>query len=169
MNPYLIIALIAAWLASLVGVGYWQNDAGHVDERSAWQARENDELQQANTTITRLNTEAREKEAIHAQQLADVSTNYQKEIQHAKDQRNRDVAAARSGALVLRYDVAGQATDTSGAGAPGASTGRCDGQAGAELPREISANLLDLVNDADDVTRQLDACQQIVRADRALR
>jgi len=170
MNPYLIIGLLIGWLASLAGVGWWQNDAGHVAERTAWQKRENSELRTANDKIRSMQDSARRNEQLHAAALADVSTNYQKELSNAIKQRAADVAAVRAGTLRLRYHnppsiyAIGDSPAETGPGAGG-----CDGPKGAELPQSIVADLLGLAADADDVTRQLTACQRVIIEDRAER
>lgn len=169
MNPYLIIGLLG-WLASLAGVGWWQNDAGHVAERTAWQTRENTELRTANDKIRSMQDSARRNEQMHAAALADVSTNFQKELSNANKQRAADIAAVRAGTLRLRvqypasiYAIGDRPAETG----PGA--GGCDGPKGAELPESIVADLLGLAADADDVTRQLTACQRVIIEDRAER
>ena len=170
MNPYLIIGLLIGWIASLAAVGWWQNDAGHVAERTAWQKRENTELSAANKKIRSMQDSARRNEQLHAAALADVSTNYQKELSNANKQRAADIAAVRAGALRLRvqypasiYAIGDRPAETG----PGA--GGCDGPKGAELPESIVADLLGLAADADDITRQLTACQRVIIEDRAER
>ena len=107
---------------------------------------------------------------MHAAALADVSTNFQKELSNANKQRAADIAAVRAGALRLRvqypasiYAIGDRPAETG----PGA--GGCDGPKGAELPESIVADLLGLAADADDVTRQLTACQRVIIEDRAER
>jgi hypothetical protein len=166
MNPYVVVAVGVAWAGSLVGVGYWQNTAGHTAERVEWQARDNEQLRLANERIVTLQDAARATERLHATRLATVSTTYQKELQNAKAQRERDVAAARAGAIRLQYTPDSERPGGSEAGAVTTGTGRCDGSARGELPRETTADLLALVDDADEVVRQLTACQAVVRSDR---
>lgn len=106
--------------------------------------------------------DSRKAEKDHAQLLADIGNHYKKEFEDAEARRKADVNAARSGALRLRVpgtlcpslpEVAGSAP-------------RSDGQAGAELPRQVTEDLLNLVNDADAVVRQLTACQAVITSDR---
>lgn len=169
MNPYLIIGLLIGWLASLSGVGWWQNAAGHVAERSTWQTRENAELRTANDKIRSMQESARRSEQAHAAALAGVSTNYQKELSNANKQRAADIAAVRAGTLRLRvqYPASIHALGDRPA-ETGPGTGGCDAPKGAELPESIVADLLGLAADADDITRQLTACQRVIIEDRAL-
>lgn len=165
MNPYVIIGLLIAWVASLGAVGWWQNDAGHTAERVVWQKRDNEALTKANAAIKRLEEEARASELRHAEDLNVISTGYQKELVNAKAQKDRDVAAARAGTLGLRFRAEG-GTCPGGTGQATASSGGRDGPATAELPSEIAAGLFALADDADEVVLQLTACQAVIRSDR---
>lgn len=170
MNPYLIIGLLIAWGASLFGVGYWQNDAGHVSERTTWQTRENTELRDVNAKIKTLEEGNRKAEQQHATALASVSTDYERKLSDANKQRAADVAAVRAGNLRLRDPSATGLRACGSLGVEvGASPGRRDGGTAGELSAEASGFLLDLASDADDVTRQLTACQAVVVKDRELR
>lgn len=170
MNPYAIIGLLVAWIASLVGVGYWQNEAGHVAERADWQARENGELRMSNATIKALHEKARQSEHDHAAALSAVSFDYERKLGDANKQRAADAAALRAGTLRLRDP---NPTGLSACGSLGAkigtSPGERDGAQGGELSDAAAGFLLDLASDADDVARQLAACQEVVVKDRELR
>lgn len=170
MNPYVIIGLIAAWIASLVGVGYWQNGAGHVDERTTWQARENGELRTANATIKALQEKARKSEHDHAAALSAVSSDYERKLGDANKQRAADAAALRAGTLRLRDPNPTGLRSCGSLGTQiGASPGGRDGAQGGELSDAAAEFLLDLASDADDIARQLAACQEVVVKDRELR
>lgn len=170
MNPYIIIGLLIAWATSLFGVGWWQNAAGHVAERTEWQARENTELRTANHKIKTLQEDARNAEQGHAVALADISTDYERKLSDANKQRAVDAAAVRDGNLRLRDPSAPgfRACGSLGAKIGAGASGR-DGQTTGELSAAASGFLLDLANDADDVARQLDACQAVASKDRELR
>ena len=170
MNPYVIIGLLVAWGASLVGVGWWQNDAGHVAERTTWQARENGELRTANATIKALQEQARKDEQTHAAALAAVSTDYERKLSDANKQRAADVAAIRAGTIRLRDPNPTGLRACGGLAAQvGAGAGRRDGPEGGELSEAAAGFLLEFASDADDVARQLTACQAVVVKDRDLR
>lgn len=108
------------------------------------------------------------RERDHAQRLAEISTAHQQEITHAKIQRDRDVAAARSGTIKLWFGAQRLDARSEAGAAPGPGAGRCDGGEAGELPGETAADLLDLAHDADDIARQLYRCQQVVIEDRRL-
>ena len=161
-----IVAAVSGGIYFIYSKGY---SAGKAETVSAYAKRDNEALAKALADVERLQNEARALEAKHAQAQSAISENYEKELQNAQTQKDRDIAAARAGRLVLRIPATcPPASDSSQAGsAPAGPSGR-DDRATSELSREISANLLSLANDADQVALQLKACQDIVRADRAL-
>lgn len=167
MNPYVILGAVVLWGASVAGVGYWQNQAGHTAERVSWQTRETKELQDANAKILELEAARRAEEQRHADAVADISQTYEKEKADAASQKARDVAAARAGALRLLVPARCPDANRNKTGAVAAGAGERDGGARSELPREIAANLFALADDADEIVKQLSACQGIVRADRS--
>lgn len=167
LKPYLYLAIVLAWVASLAAVGYWQNGAGHVAERSAWMERENDELRQANVEIIRLQAAARAQEQRQAELMATISITYQEQLTHETAQHRADIAALRAGALRLRDRAAIKNTDCHPVPeTPAAAIGR-DDLPGAELSGAASEFLLVLTSRADNLARQLAACQSVIRADRA--
>lgn len=109
---------------------------------------------------------ARANEAAHAAELETIQKQAQQEVKDAKDQRDKDVAAAHAGALVLRF-----IPDRGSGGliVPNVASGTAgsDGAAPAELPRSVTADLYALADDADAIARQLASCQSVVVSDRA--
>ena len=167
MNPYIIIGLSAAWIASLAGVGIWQNTAGHVAERTTWQTRENDQLRTANALIKTLEDDARRTEQGHAKALATISTDYQGRLSNATKQIAADRAAVRNGTLRLRDPgAAGLCANTSNMPGIAASASGRDGGTDSRLSDQAAEFLLSEADRADSVVDQLNACQQVVRADR---
>lgn len=167
MNPYNIIALLIAWGLSLAGVGWWQRNDGETVERSAWQARENAALIAANGKIKTLGEDARKAEQDKALALTAISTDYERKLSDANKQRAADAAAVRAGSLRLRDPSASGLRACGGFPTEAAAgTGQRDGGAAGELSAAASGFLLDLANEADDVARQLVACQRVVIEDR---
>lgn len=166
-NPYILLAIVAAWIASLAGVGIWQNHAGATAERVAWQAKEGKELIAANALIVVLETQARAAERAHATAISTISTTYQGKLTHAETQRKADVAAARSGAIRL-FDpgASAQSACASGGGEAVTRAGGRDGGEGAGLSPDAAEFLLSEANRADAIVEQLTSCQAVVRADR---
>lgn len=166
MNPYVILAVVVMWAGSLFGVGRWQNEAGHTAERVTWQAKTNQELAQANAKIIQLETAARAQEQQHAAQLEQVATTYEKEKADVTAQKDSVIAQLRAGAIRLHDPYSPGFKAPGSPTSPAASTGRCDGGAGSELSQRTSEFLVGLASRADEVVKQLQACQAVVKSDR---
>lgn len=168
MNPYLLIfGILIAWLASLAGVGYWQNDAGHTAERVVWQGKSITELEMDNKAVRDTEEKYRAIEQDHAAVQAGISKNYQEQLKNANQKTADLIAAARSGAFRLR-DPNAIARPPRGDNLPetSASTGGHDGRASGELSATATEFLLGLAGEADNIARQLAVCQSVIRADR---
>lgn len=165
--PYRAVAILLAWGASLVAVGWWQRHDGAARVESAWLAREAQQNAQAAARIQALQVEAREAEHRHGQALADISAHYQEQLTHADARRTRDIAALRAGALRLR-DPASAPVPACGSatGQTPAAPGGRDGAERGELSGQAAEFLYRLASEADDLARQLTACQQVIRQDR---
>lgn len=165
LDPRVWVAMaVAAAISAAVAYPTGRAD-GHELERAGWLDKENVELAAANAEIERLNDEAREKEHQHAADLAEIGEKHEKDLEAGEAQRRADVAAARSGALKLRVGGACPARPgASGAGEAAPAAGERDGATTAELPPAVTADLLELVDDADAVVRQLTSCQAVVKS-----
>lgn len=160
-NPWVVLAILAIWAGSLAGAYVYGNHVGTVTDKAAWQGQQITELKTANAEIERLTAAARAKEATQAAQLAVNGADYEKRLQDAEDQRLADVAAARSGRIVLRVPGICPAGNPAPADPAPASVGH--GPADGQLPAEITSDLLELAHDADRNTEQLSACQAVVQ------
>lgn len=164
LNPWVLLGIAAAWLASLAGVGYWQRVDGALACETAYTARDNKELARAGREIESLHKAAREKESTHQQHLATIGQFYSKEFNNAEARRKRDVAAAHAAGGQLR-DRTGSCVQAS-PGAPSATVAPAsggNGSQGCQLSGTTSAALFDLVHDADRDVRQLGQCQAVIR------
>jgi hypothetical protein len=166
LNPWVLLGVAVMWALSLLGVGKWQRADGRTTERVEWQAREVAQVTAANAAIKRLNDKARAKERASVDAMAVLAANYSKGFHDAEARRVRDVSAARDGALVLRIPAAALCPGGGQAGALGPDPGGGAGPETVELPRTVTADLLTLANDADQVADQLRTCQQIAINDR---
>ena len=168
MNPWAIVLALVVWAGSLVAVGSWQNDAGHVAERTVWQTRDNNELKLANAHILNLETAYRAAEQQYAQNQADISTKYQKEQQDAKRKTDALFASYRAGTFRLRDPGAsGKNTCGGASGQAATGTGGRDGSTTGELSGAAAEFLLGLTGEADAVAIQLSACQAVIVSDRS--
>lgn len=112
-----------------------------------------------------------EEQAQHAADMAALDRKFTKEMQDAKRQADADVAAVRAGDIRVRDKFAcparGSAASASGAGT---AAGRTPGMGDAAPAGGLQAADVELVlrigAEADEVTLQLQACQEIVRKDR---
>lgn len=164
LNPWVILAIAAAWLASVAGVGYWQRSDGALSCETAYKTRDNKVLVEANLDNARLAKAVRDTESRHQDTLANIGQFYAKEFNDAEARRKRDVAAAHTAAGRLR-DSAGTCGQV-GTSAPSpavASASGGDGATGCQLSGQTSAALFDLAHDADRDVRQLGKCQAVVR------
>ncbi len=109
--------------------------------------------------------QAKETEDAHRAELAAQAKRYEKEKADDKLKHANDITAVRSGAIKLRDAAATCASAGNDAKAANA-TGSGDGGKGAELSGAASEFLLSLANEADDIVKQLSACQQVILSDR---
>lgn len=167
-NPWILLGIGLAWLASLVGVGYWQRSDGREVERSAWVQREAAQLVLVNQKILALEEDARAKEAAHAAAVTQISTHYQEELKNVSDRAKADRVAVRAGGLRL-FDPAAPGLRACGsiAAQAGAAAGGRDGPEAGELSGASVEFLFEIANDADAITLQLGAAQEVILADRA--
>lgn len=170
MNPYVLLGIVLLWVVSLFGVGKWQRHDGASEAKLECTTTRNVELVEANAKIKTMNDAARAAERKNATDIADLGDKHAVEKLGLEDQRRRDVAAARAGALKLRYNApAGKAC---GGGVPDAGASPAGGEPATEtveLPREVGSDLYALADDANLQASELNTCWAIVRADRAMR
>lgn len=158
MNPWVILAIVIAWVASLAAVGSWQNDAGVTSERAKNLAKENAQLVAANKEIERL----RKIEQVGASQIITIGDDHARNIAALEAQHLRDLDAVRTGALKLR--VAGACHPAVGPGEVPAAAAGSNAATTGELPPEITRDLLKLADDADANTIDLGTCQAAVNS-----
>lgn len=164
----LAAALGALWYAytTIDDRGYTR---GKAETEAAFVKRDNKALQDALTKVAALEADRRARESAHEQALQQIRDQHRKDEDHAKRQRDADVAAAIAGTLKLRDPGAAvrAAQCDRGAGpAPGSAAGLGDGAAGGELSGAAAEFLLQLVHDADRNTRQLGEAQRVIEAQR---
>ena len=164
---YAGIALVAFHYIDRTVYAHRKVEAATIEINKSWQKRETKMLQDAADRVAKIEAENRAKEANWQREMDDVQRTYQQQLAQAKAQRDRDVARARDGALVLRLPASvcsGSGFDPQ-AGAGGAGDSRPEaGQLPLEagslvLPPDITADLYALADDADEVVHQLTACQ----------
>lgn len=179
MNVYKALGALAAVVAAL-GALYWMATAldargyarGVHETESKWQARELKQQADFDSEKERLRKQYADRERGWTAMLNQIDTQHQKEIEDAQKQKDSDVAAARTGAIRLRdqlascHAAANANRGDSAAKAPFTAS-VSDGEAGAELSPAATGFLLSEADRADSIVRQLTACQAVVRADRS--
>lgn len=107
----------------------------------------------------------------HARDMAALDVKFTKEMTDAKRQAEADVAAVRAGAVRVRERFTCPSAGAAGASGAGTAAGRTasvgDAAQAAGLQAADAEFLLSEAGRADEVTLQLQACQEIVRRDRA--
>lgn len=174
-NPYILLAAIVLWIASIVGVGVWQRHDGASACSASWQAREAKEQAQAASQIKTLEDAARATEQKHAADVAAISTTYEQELQDAHRQHLADITDLRAGTLRLRDPNAtslracpdsGAQVATGAGGRDASAPGGFQSAAAGILPSATSIWLVNFADECDRNTRQLTACQQVIMDDR---
>ena len=172
VEALLYLAAIAAVAFAVWGAIAWHAgvhyDRGVAETTVKYQERDRKAQDAANTRIRELEDEYRTRENKRAAELVAVSGKYQLE----KKRDNEKIAALErklnDGSLKL-YDPGARSAgkgNRSEAAEAGTCTGGRDAEAGAQLSTESARFLLHLTGEADDVVRQLQACQAVVESDR---
>jgi prophage endopeptidase len=165
LNPWALLIALAVFVSSCLGCYWYGNSVGKTSEKAKWQEKETKELAAANKKILDLTEEARAKESLHAVKLASISATYQEEIKNVKDKAARVISDVRSNAIKLRIPVTETACRSEASTTP-ASPERRDGETRAELSDEAAEFLIGLASEADEIVKQLQACQSVVLQDR---
>ena len=169
INPYVIIAVIGIWIASLTGTFFWRGNEVEQVTNAKWTQRELEQVAAANKLLKDTEEAYRIKESAWASAQADIVTKYTKEAQNEKSKNDIVIAGLRSGRQWLSFNQPAQAGSACGTDLPSSPTSLPGSNATQiiELPREIGANLYALASDADAFTDQLRTCQALIVADRA--
>ncbi|WP_413460197.1 lysis system i-spanin subunit Rz [Herbaspirillum huttiense] len=167
------IAVCIVIVRALLAYGEHEYTNGQQAERTTWLTKENAALTRANNRIKELEEQARSAEAKHGQAMASISAQYQKDLKNERLAKDRAIDAVRRGELRL-YDPGVRATGDNRVGggqacATDATTIGRDGATRSQLSESASEFLLALAGEADEVVRQLTACQAVVKADHQMK
>jgi prophage endopeptidase len=160
------IYAILAIAAVLSGVGLYalgRSDGRDMERKATLAQKLKDQAAYA-AEKARLQEEVRGKEEAYAKASSAADAAYEKGRRDGTVQTKRDLAAIRTGDLVLRDPGGGRAPSGGGIRSPGAPTGKCDAEAGTRLSPEAAEFLLSLTGEADEVVKQLTACQVLLDA-----
>lgn len=165
---FLIVSILSSVYFVLHKAYTWAYTNGVTATTAQWTARENVQLVTANSKITQLEDEARQKEREQDINVANIVDTYEKEKENAKTQNDITIANLNSGVIKLRdkYAAARQTTCSSTASTTSTDTSRNSQETGTELSEKAANFLLGLVTEADEVVYQLQACQALLVVDR---
>jgi hypothetical protein len=174
MNPispwvkiFIPLLIIVAVLFGVFTYGAHQFGLGKKVEQAACLKRDNADLTHANAKLKSLEEQYRKQEHDHSAALAYISSQYQKDLAHVKADKDRVISGLRDGSVRLRILVASTVQPNGGAAsAVTSSTAGRDGETRAELSVSASEFLVGLASEADEVTKQLGRCQDVINADR---
>lgn len=161
--PYLAgAAIVLAVVSGLLWMGYRH---GVTTTDNAWQSRW--DKQAADLAIARADAErlARQAERNSALAMAAIDKAYQQGQADGKAQADRTIADLRSGNARLRerFTCPPAGNDMPD---PTGTTGRSDAGEARGLQRDDAEFLIRYAERADEVVRQLQACQAIIQQDR---
>lgn len=122
---------------------------------------------EAAETAAKAEKSAREAEQAHAQDIAQIDKTYTEKLRHVQQKNKADLAALRSGALQLHNrficpNAGGVVSET------GTGTSMGDGTGRGGLRTEDAEFLVSESDRADEIVIRLQACQQLLSADRKL-
>lgn len=157
-------------LALVAGSGYlYGRNDGKKIERVEWQAREKKADDAAAVELKKVTDDATKKERASAAAVAVISGQFQQELKHERTKKDRIISDLRAGTVRLRDPGTRHPLSSNPVPTTGTGPGRCDAGPGTDFSREASEFLVSEASRADEITRQLTACQKIVRKDRALK
>ena len=158
--PYLVA--VAVVLAALYGA-YRHGVATTTDRyelKLAEQAKANADA------LASAHFKARVQEMAAAVQLADIDAKHQQELKDAQTRTERTIAELRAGNIRLRDELASAECALAGVSDIATGTGQRDAACTGGLRPEHAEFLIRFADRADEVTMQLQAAQDVIRADR---
>lgn len=161
INPWVILAIVVAWLGSLGAVGYWQHDAGVAAQKISDQAqfdKINQERADEKAAANAIYRKTQDANLALATERDQLKTNLEKE--HAANQKRTADLADTYARVRLRFNAPSTGHRNSGGSTEGASAGSA-GTAGTtvvQLPDQITSDLRQLVIDADNLKDAYTEC-----------
>ena len=157
------VAIAALVLSALFAAAVHQRGIGYEKGLAVGEKMLAEQAKANAAAVIALNRKYRAIEEANKREIDAIGASHAEKIKALQAQRDRDVRAARDGSIVLSIPSTCGGSSSSETGTSSAGS---HAEARTELPRETTANLLSLANDADEVVNQLTACQAILTADR---
>ena len=161
-NPWMIVGA----LVLIIGSYFYGHHTGVEVTKADWEAEKATAAVEAANTLAKVNQEVRELEHLLANTQTKVEKVYVDKIREVQVERNSLSATARDVGLFI--DAA--CPDNSNAMPSAAPSPSSDnGTTKARLSGATAEALIAIAADADEITHQLTACQEILRNERELR
>lgn len=166
--PYQLLAKGIAFLALVAAVCFaamqaysWAYNNGATAEKLLYKSQENSELKARAAEIDRLNEKLAADAMAHNLELNEISAKYQEEKANEKATYDRTIASLRAGTISLRDKYANSKPAACAGITPDAfpTVGGHNGETGTELSQPVAEFLIGLTSEADEVVKQLSACQ----------
>lgn len=164
-NPWVILGLVLAWLASMAAVGAWQHKAGVTSEHDQWETREAKINSDAAVLIKAADDKVRDAEHVAAANISAIDADYQLKLKGKDDALAIALNTVRAGGKLFTHSTC-PAPAGNAANQTTTSTGSGNGQARCQFSDADSDFLLRLGSEADKVADQLTSAQAVILADR---
>lgn len=164
---YGYLAIACGAVLAIGGAYFKGHSAGADSVHVAYLQRDTEAAQKSLSKIRELSEAVRSKEQQKAHELAKVSESYQRELAQNEARKNALLDDVVSGRIRLYVNTRKDGDSGKPAGETTASACRCDGrEEGGFLGQADTAFLVSEASRADQVVKQLGACQAVVRKDR---
>jgi hypothetical protein len=160
-NPWVIVGA----LTLVIGSYFYGHHTGVQVTKAEWEAEKAAAAIEAGKVLDKANKEVRELEHLLANKQNRVEKVYVDKVREVQIERNSLSIAARNGGLFI--DTACSDSSNPLPGSPAGSGGN-HGASKARLSGATAEALIAIAADADEITHQLTACQEILRNEREL-
>ena len=161
-NPYVIVGALALVICSY----FYGHHTGVAVTKADWEAEKAVAAAEAGKALDKANKEVRELEHLLANTQTKVEKVYVDKVRTVEVEKKLFIDAARTDGLFIDAACPDRSNPVpSAAPSPGSDNGRTK----ARLSGETAEALIAIAADADEITHQLTACQEILRNERELR
>jgi hypothetical protein len=160
-NPYVIVGALVLVICSY----FYGHHTGVQVTKADWEAEKATAAIEAGKVLDKANKEVRELEHLLANTQNRVEKVYVEKVRTVEVERQQLVDVARTDGLFIDASCPDSSNSVS---SPAASPGSDHGEAKARLSGEAAEALIAIAADADEITHQLTACQEILRNEREL-
>jgi hypothetical protein len=161
-NPYVIVGALVLVICSY----FYGHHTGVQVTKADWEAEKATAAIEAGKALDKANKEVRELEHLLANTQNKVEKVYVDKVRTVEVVRDKLIDTARTDGLFIDAACPDNSNPVpSAAPSPGGDNGRTK----ARLSGETAEALIAIAADADEITHQLNACQEILRNERELR